>query len=97
MTMILSGTEVKKYKDLVNRSFNILEANQALFDNVRGEDQLLNLFNRVLEHIAIDDRDIKEAEKKYQEIANHLQNLLRPISPEIKTQGSARIRPSLQE
>ncbi|WP_290432911.1 nucleotidyltransferase [uncultured Parasutterella sp.] len=92
MTMILSGTEVKKYKDLVNRSFNILEANQALFDNVRGEDQLLNLFNRVLEHIAIDDRDIKEAEKKYQEIANHLQNLLRPISPEIKTQGSARIK-----
>lgn len=92
MTTTLSSWEVQKYKNLVSRSSNTLRANRALFDNIHDEGELLKLLNSVLEHIAIDEENIKEAEKKYQEIAKHLQNHLDTISPEIKTQGSARIK-----
>lgn len=92
MTTTLSSWEVQKYKNLVSHSSNILLETRSLFDNINGEGGLLKLLNRVLERIAIDEEDIKEAENKYQEIAKHLQNHLNTISPEIKTQGSARIK-----
>lgn len=92
MSVTLSSWEVQKYNSLVSRSSNTLRANCALFDNINDDGALLKLLNNVLEHIAIKERDIEEAEKKYQEIARHLQNHLISISPEIKTQGSARIK-----
>src|SRR5699024_1190903 len=78
--------------NLVSRSSNILFSNRALFDSINDEGGLFKLLNNVLEHIAIKEEDINEAEKKYQEIAKQLQNHLGTISPEIKTQGSARIK-----
>lgn len=92
MSVTLSSWEVQKYKNLVSRSSNILFSNRALFDSINDEGGLFKLLNNVLEHIAIKEEDINEAEKKYQEIAKQLQNHLGTISPEIKTQGSARIK-----
>lgn len=92
MSVTLSSLEVQKYKNLVSLSSNTLRENRSLFDNINDEGGLLKLLNNVLEHIAIKEGEIEEAEKKYQEIAKHLQNHLISISPEIKTQGSARIK-----
>lgn len=63
MSVTLSSLEVQKYKNLVSLSSNTLRENRSLFDNINDEGGLLKLLNNVLEHIAIKEGEIEEAEK----------------------------------
>lgn len=70
MSVTLSSWEVQKYKNLVSRSSNILFSNRALFDSINDEGGLFKLLNNVLEHIAIKEEDINEAEKSIKKSQN---------------------------